>query len=501
MIADPASEWMKAAVPLVFAEDLGTSHRFVPVLANNESSAYQVKAAEMLEATVEEQRGRVHVEAFIRDLKTQRNRRMVQADGPTAGLIAALNGLVKKIDADATNYSTKNEKALQAFAAAAQTSDTKKQLKALNQAIALDPGFGTAYITAIHVAAATKGGDVKALLAQAQAHEKGFSALDRARFDELAARVSHAPLKQRESAASALLQIAPNNLDALTGLAAVRFLQGDEGGAELLKRASEVSPDNASIQINLAEGLLETKQFSKAEKAFASLAKDPDILPDLAACILLEGDRVRADSVFRKYVQQIEKSKAPFAPLAEANWLALSGKMPQAISRLESAQFPQPDLQSLAWSQIAVWQAAMKNTAEAKKSAAQGTNLAKAAIARVFAEIATLIAHADLSPDQWQAKVEASPLDSGSKQMVLGYGYFLFGHYAQAAQVWRALLKASGNADLRARAMLASSLEHSGNKPEAQKILVQPFLPNLTGGDPYATIPFSEMRRMLESKQ
>lgn len=492
---------MKAAVPLVFAEDLGTSRRFVPVLANNESSAYRTKAAEMLEATVEERRGRVHVQVFLRDLQTQRNRRMVQGGGPAAGLIATLNGLAKKIDADATDYSTKNKKALRAFAEAAQTSDTKKQLEALNQAIALDPAFGMAYITKIHVLATIKGGDVKALLDQAQAHKEAFTPLDRARFDELAARVSHAPLNQRVSTASALLQIAPSNLDALTGLAAVRFLQGDEKGAALLKRASEVDPGNATIQMNLAEGLLETKQFSKAEKAFAGLAKDPDILPDLAVCILLEGDRARADSVFKKYVQEIEKSKAPFAPLAEANWLALLGKMPEAIARLEAARFPQPDLQSLAWSQIAVWQAAMKNTAQAKKSAAQGTQLAKATIASVFAEIATLIANPDLPPDQWQAKVEASPLDGGSKKMVLGYGYFLFGHYAQAAQVWQALLKASGNADLRARAMLASSLERSGNKAQAQKILVQPFLPNLTGGDPYAAIAFGEMRRMLEAKQ
>ncbi|HEX7361851.1 MAG TPA: hypothetical protein VF283_15275 [Bryobacteraceae bacterium] len=499
MIADPASEWMKAAVALVFAEDLGTSRRFVPVIANDESSAYRAQAAEMLEATVEERRGRIHVEAFLRDLKTQRNRRMVKVEGPAAGLIATLNGLAKRIDADATDYSTRNQQALRAFAGAAQTSDTKKQLDALNQAIALDPGFGMAYLSALHVLTTANPGGVKALLAKAQAHEKTFTPLDRARFDELASRATHAPLQQRASAASALLRIAPNNLDALTGLAAVRFLQGDEKGAALLKRASEVDPGNASIQMNLAGGLLETKQFPKAEKIFQSLASDPDILPDLAACILLEGDPARADSVFKKYLQQIEKSKAPFAPLAEANWLAISGKMPQAISRLAAAQFAQPDLESIAWSQIAVWQAAGRNVAAAKRSAAQGAKLAKAAIARVFAEVAMLIANADLPPSEWRAKVEASPLNNGARQTVLGYGFFLFGHYAQAAQVWQALLKASGNADLRARAMLASSLEHSGKKTDARKILVQPFLPNLTGGDPYAAIAFAQMQQMLKN--
>ncbi|MGH9623433.1 MAG: hypothetical protein ACRD4G_03715, partial [Bryobacteraceae bacterium] len=117
MIADPASEWMKAAVALVFAEDLGTSRRFVPVIATDESSAYRGQAAEMLETTVEERRGRIHVEAFLRDLKTQRNRRMVKGAGPAAGLIATLDALAKRIDADAADYSTRNQQALRAFAA------------------------------------------------------------------------------------------------------------------------------------------------------------------------------------------------------------------------------------------------------------------------------------------------------------------------------------------------------------------------------------------------
>ncbi|MGH9581817.1 MAG: hypothetical protein ACRD4O_02635, partial [Bryobacteraceae bacterium] len=231
-----------------------------------------------------------------------------------------------------------------------------------------------------------------------------------------------------------------------------------------------------------------------------SLDSDPDVLPDLAVCILLEGDRARADSVFAKYVRRLKTSKEPFAPLADAGWLAISGRIPEAVARLQAARFAQPDLESLARSQIAVWQTAARDTAAAKESAAQGMKLAKAGIARVFAAAAALIANGDAPPVQWRAKVNAAPLDSGTKQTILGYGFFLFGHYAEAAQVWQTLLTASGNTDLRARSMLASALGHSGKKAEADKILVQPFLPNLTGGDPYAAIPFGEMRRILRLK-
>lgn len=484
---------MKAAVPLVLAQDLATSRRFVPVIAGSESVAYQARASEMVDATVDRRHGRLHIEAYIRDLQTQRNRRMLQADGE---LIDAVNKIAKKIDNHASDYSTKNSQALEAFSAAAQSSDTKAQIQNLNRAIGLGPAYGAAYLTLADVLARS-GQDMQPLLAKARAQERDFTPLDRARFEELEAQVSHAPLKERGRTASAVLQLAPNDLNALTNLAADRFLQGDDTGAALLQRASVIDPGDASIRLALARGLLETKQFPEAEKVFVSLDSDPDVLPDLALCILLQGNRGRADSVFAKYEERLKQSKEPFAPLAEANWLAVSGRIPEAIARLEAARFGQPDLESLAWSQIAVWQGASRDTAGSKKSAAHAVRLAKATIARVFATAAALIANGDAQPEKWRAKVEASPLANSAKQTVLGYGFFVFGHYAQSAPVWRSLLQVSGDSDLRARAMLASSLEHLGRKAEAAKILVQPFLPNLAGGDPYAAIAFGEMRRIL----
>jgi hypothetical protein len=485
LIADPAAEWLRLAVPLAVAEDLTTSRNLSPIVADGESGAYRAAASEMLEATVEERQGRFRIEAAIRDMKTQRNRRVITAAGASAaGLIAVVNRLAKSIDPRATDYSTNNDQALQAFAAAAQESNSQSQVQSLTEAIQVDPGFGAAHIALIELLARSGARNVQSAIANAKAHEAAFTALDRARFQEIVTRISHAPLAQQTSAAAALLRLAPNNLDALTSLAADRFLQGDAGAGALLNRALQVSPGNASLPMDLAEGLFETKQFAKAEKIFVRLDSDVAVLPDLAACILLEGDRARASSVFASYVQRLQDIKEPLAPMANAGWLAISGQLPQAIASLQSAQFHQADLESIALSQIAVWQTATKDTAAAKKTGAQALGLAKAPIARVFAIAATLIANGDVPPEQWQARVNASPLDNGTKQVLLGYGFFLFGHYNQAAQVWQTLLTASGNIDLRSRAMLASSLDHAGKPDEAAKILVQPFLPNLTGGRP-----------------
>ncbi len=489
------------AVPLVFAQDLMTSGRFVPLIANAESAAYQFQASKTLEATVEEQNGRIRVHAVIRSLATQRNEHIFEAEHSREDLISALNEIAKHVDARAVAYSTKNNSALQALAAAVQAGDITAQMQDLDHAIQADPGFGAAYLTKIELLARSGGQELARTIAQAQSHAGEFTLLDRLRLREVTAQIAHAPLDEQIKASTALLKLAPNNLDALSSLAADRFLQQNAGaGTELLKRALAISPGNTNLQLQMAQGLFETRHFAEAEKIFISLDADLAVLPNLATCILLEGDTARANSVFATYVQRLERLGDPLAALAKAGWLAISGQMREAIAALQTAQFPQPDLQSLALSQIAIWDVAERDSKAAKQAAAEAGKLARAPIVRLFALAAALIAEGDLPPEQWEDRVNTSTLDSGAKQALLGYGFFLFGHFQEAARTWQAILNSSGDTDLRARAMLAASLESAGKSGEASRIPVQPFLPNLTGGDPYAAITFGEMRRLLHLK-
>jgi hypothetical protein len=75
------------------------------------------------------------------------------------------------------------------------------------------------------------------------------------------------------------------------------------------------------------------------------------------------------------------------------------------------------------------------------------------------------------------------------------YGLFLYGFYNRAAESWKAIADASGDTDLRARAMLAASLRLAGKPQEARKILVQPFVPDLSGY--YAAVSFAQLRSLL----
>jgi hypothetical protein len=502
LISDPATAWMRMGVALVFAEDFMTTQQFVPVIADGESGAYRAGAARILEATVEERGGRLRMQVVVRNMTSQKNESVRTAEAAVAGgLIADADSIAKRIDAQCTAYSTKNDQALQAFTEAAAAGNSKERIDGLKRAIGIDPEYGAAYVTLISDLSRA-GQDTAGAIAQARVHAQGFTALDRARLNDIAARIGHAPLNIQVQAAAELLKLAPNNLDALTTLGSDEFLQANGAALSLFSRALEIAPRDPAIEMELAQGLLEIRRFAQAEKVFTALDSDPAVLPDVAVAVLLQGNRPRADSLFSVYMRRAEEARDPLAPLAQAGWIAISSGIRQGIASLTPGSISQPEIRSLAWSQLAVWEAAARDTRAAKISAKQASEASKSPITRVFSIAAGLVADAaDEPPDQWRMRVNASPLDGGTKRVLLGYGYFLAGHYNRAAGVWQTVLDESGNTDLRARAMLASSLDHAGRKASAAKIRVQPFLPNLTGGDPYAAIPFREMRRLLGAQQ
>jgi Flp pilus assembly protein TadD len=109
--------------------------------------------------------------------------------------------------------------------------------------------------------------------------------------------------------------------------------------------------------------------------------------------------------------------------------------------------------------------------------------------------VSSLLVSGDLSAEDWRKKVEASPINAAMKQPILAYGFFLNGHYNEAVAEWRKAYEASQGSDLRVRTMLAASLDRAGNKSEAQKIKVEPFLIR-DFADVYGAVAFSEMRRL-----
>jgi Flp pilus assembly protein TadD len=495
LISDPSSEWMAAAVPLVLEQDFSTSRNLISAAVDGESGAYQAGATTALRTTLENRQGRLRLQATITDLATQCNREVLTMENSGSVLVPALNELAKRIDSGASDFSTKNDRALQAYVAAAQSPNPRTRVQLLSDAIRADTEFGLGYIALLEIVAPTGQENIASVLASARSHENSFTPLDRARFEAVASRLTHAQLPDQAKAAEAVLRLAPNDVDTLASLGTVKFLEGDaNGGQQHFGRALQIDPGNANLRQQLGIGLLETKRFSDAERVLGALSNNPAILPTLATCILLEGDAIRANAVADKYFA-LQPVGDPYTVLFRGTWLAISGQTPKAIEYLEQSNFADARVRSIAFSQIAIWQAMAKDFAAAKKSA----SLAQAADPRPgsVASIAVLIANAGQPSDQWRREVEAAPIiaNPAARQAVLGYGLFLQGRYSESAQLWRTAVEASGDTDLRARAMLASSLEKAGSAEEAHKILVQPFVPDL--GDLYAAISFAEMRRSV----
>jgi cytochrome c-type biogenesis protein CcmH/NrfG len=486
---------MKLGVPLVLQYDLSTARRLTPSVALNESNASQLGANEIMRTAVESRQGRIHVEATILDAVTQKNLGAASAEAPSAAeLLPALNALAKRIDEHASEFASKKIQTAQAMAGAATATNPQARVQLLGQAINADPAFGLGYVALLEILSHSSDQNIRAVIAQAQNSRKSFTPYDQAKFDMVAARLSHGAMAQQVKAAEAVLQLAPNDVDALGLLGAARFLQGDAtGGENVLRQALRVSPANINLQNQLAQGLIGAKRFSDAEKILAAMNNNPATRLELAICILLGGDTPRANTAAERLFATVPN--AEIQSLLRAFWLAISGQRPKAIESLETAKFADSNVKASAMGEAAVWRVMGKDYAGAKKNAA----LLAAADNRPGSPIpiiATLVAEGDEPAGEWRKKLDAAALNEPAKQMLLGYGYFLNGHYAEAAAIWRPQVDRSEGVDLRARAMLAASLDRAGKTAEARKIDVQAFLPEF--GDLYAAISFDEMRRLLK---
>ncbi len=496
LIENPSSEWLSLGVAVALEQDLVTSRQYAAALATSESGAYQRGATHVLRATIENRNGRLTLSATVTDLATQRVRHAATIAGPSgAGALTPINALAKRIDPQATDFSTASDTAWAAYTEAASSSDPRTREHMLQTAIGDDPSFGLAYL----VLAELEGqqGNAAQVIAEAAKHRDSFTPLDQARFKAIESRTLHAPLPQQAAATEAVLKLAPNDLEAMTTLGSMRFLEGDaQDGERLMKRALQLNPDNATTRDQLAEGLLETRRFAEADKLFTQLAGNRAVQPQLAISVLLAGDLARANSVFSDYLKE-RAANDPLLFLSEANWIAVSKRPSDAVEFLAKNKFSQNDLRSLALSESAIWRLMGKDSAGARGDAANSAQLAQAPVPKLFAAVAMLVSAADADPTQWRAQVNAAPLPDSIKRAVLAYGFFLNGRFAEAVPEWQNLVVQSGDADLRARAMLAASLDRAGRSADARKIRVQPFAPNLTGADQFAVVTFDEMRRLL----
>ncbi len=477
----------------MFQTDLASARRVLPAFGKDESAAYQLNADQVLRITVENRNGKVQMHGTITDLAAQLNRRVIDVEDET--FIAAADDLAKRLDVQSSPFSTASDAALQAFSKSLDAPDVKTRMASVTAAIAADPRFGLAHVARLEIAAASGTADPAPFIAEGTRDRAGFRPVDRARFDALVSRLTHAPLADQEKTTADVLRYLPNDADSNAMLGSLQFLSGDlTGGTRSLTKAVELNPGNVAFRRQLAIGLIESKKFSEAEKILGPLAKtNQNLLPELAITILLNGDAARANRTFEQFLA-LRPPNDPLATLLRGTWLALGGQLNGAIAVLQTMNATDPNVRAALLSQVAIWQLATGSREEAKKSVAQAAAATRQSPTVLFV---ALLAGADQDPATWRKLVEASPLGANlaSRQAVLGYGFFLAKHYPEAAEVWQKVVTESGGTDLRSRAMLAASLDRAGRAADAKKVLVEPFVPEFN--DLYAAVSFGEMRRLL----
>ncbi len=479
LLVDPSSEWLRQAIPLVLERDLATSAGVIASVAADESSVYRLGSAEVLRVTVQERSGGFDIDSTITDVATQRNRRAISVQG--SDLLSELNGLASQIDARATQFSTKSQKSLEAFSAGISSSDIHVKIQRLHDAIDIDPSFGAAYCALANALASVHSAEAVNVLNSGESHRPAFTPLDRAQFDLVQAKLRAAPLSRQVESAAVLVKLTPNGSDALAALASALFLKGQSGeAARLMKRAIQISPDDTALRQQLATGLMESRQFAQAEKVLTGLTSNAAAFSQMAFCVLLGGDTGRATAIYKQFLNTVTNPAARI--FLQAFWQAFTGHLDDAIRELGTAQFNDRRLSVLARSQVVLWQIMAKRPDQAKATATDA------------GPIAGLLATGATSAEAWTAKTDAIS-DENAKNTLRAYGLFLYGFYAQAAVAWSAIEQHSGGTDLRARAMLAASLRLAGKTEQANKILVQPFVPDFS--DYYAAVSFIQLRSLL----
>ena len=271
---------MKIGIPLVLQQDLTSAYSVAPSLVATESNASQLGSQNVLRTKIESRQGKIHIEATVFNLTTQKNTstNQVEADS-TANLVPTINALAKRIDEHAAGFSSNNMEVIKDFSSAAQASSPQEKVNFLQKCVSTDHSFGLGYLLLVEMLSQAGPGASKPIIDQAQANRNSFTPIDQARFNLLLTRLGRDPLPKQSAAADAVLKLAPNDLDSLALQASIKFLNGDgAAGDQEMTRVLALSPNNSNLQMQYAKGLIESKRFKDAENILAKIQNSPAAL-------------------------------------------------------------------------------------------------------------------------------------------------------------------------------------------------------------------------------
>ena len=486
--------------------DLAGAKRIFAKTVNSLPSAQGMQATRALEGYFFEREGRIWIRATVEDLRTARTVGHIEFDGPVAsGFLPLANELARRISRDARRFGTSSESAFRFYGEALAASDPQAMERALDSAIAADPGFAAGYRDQAELLAETGAKERAMEVIQAGERER-LDSIDRANLQSVAAAIS-GDGNARVQALETLAHFTPANATLFADLGAMEYVRRDfreavrdfreatalnpeepsswnqlgyalawtqnlNGARQALDQYQKLSPGDTNTLDSLGEVSFFLGDFESAAKYFEQAGKrvQAEYLKAAEARLLL-GDLRGADGLFAKYIGPSQGAQQGREIYQTAQWEFLTGRRANGIAMMEKlAPGLDPDAQALALSQLAIWKLEMGDRKAAMDFANQAVAHAQTPQTRGLAGVSRFIA-------------AGTGTKSGSA-LVDGYALLFAGKYREAlAPLQAAYQAASPSNDGQIRVLLAWARVDTGGLTEAGKLLEMCPLP-LSSGEP-----------------
>jgi Flp pilus assembly protein TadD len=509
--SDAQSSWRSRAAAAVVVYDLAGAKNIFARQVDSISAAQAIQASRLLEGYFFERNGRIGIRATLEDLGKTRATQSFEMEGAaSSGFLPLVNDLARRLSLDSRTFATSNENAFRFYGEALGAKDAptvERQLKAATDA---DPGFVVGYVDQAKMLAETGNREGARQVIQAGQRAR-VDPIERANLEYVAATAS-GDVTGRIKALESLAQATPTNPGILTELGDLQFARREfEQAAVEYRAATRLNPDETQTWNQLGYALARANDLSGAREALAqyqklapddinaldsqgevsymlgdfksasdyferAAAKNPAELLKAAQAGLMMGDLQGADALFLKRLGPAKAQKGADYQLAQ--WEFLTGRRKAGMARLEKLT-PEldGDLQSLVFSELAIWKL---ETGDGKAAA----NLANQAVARAQSQQARGVSTV------CRYITSGSAVSSGSKTAD-ALALLLANKFREALPLLQAVYSETNpSADGQVRTLLAWAYVETGAVDKAAS-LIKPYPLPLESGEPlFASLIF-----------
>ncbi len=494
-----ALDWLRRASAAAMVADLAGAPNLYVQTVESVSGAYAIQASQLLQGYFFEQNGRLEIRAAVEDVRRRRIVENFEASGPISdGVLPLFNQLARRLNPQARSLETHNPEAFRAYGEALSALDRNAALKSLESATVADPKFVPAYIARVRVLLAAGERDQALKVVQTALDTKPVS-IEKAELEYLAASAT-GKIDERERTLQALARLTPADSKIFRELAQMAIAQRKfQEAVRTYETATDLNPGEAATWNELGYALAYNQDLSGARRALEryqgllygvevnpldSLGEVSFFLGDFpeaakyfveadqrnraefgggelvkaAQAKLLAGDLKEADVLFQRYIQT-QRSQRGAAGYQMAQWGFLTGRRKAAISALEKL-IPtlDADSQSLALSQLSLWNAEMGDSKAAAGLATQAWERAAGPRTKNLSALCRIIAN--------------PPAASTGSRTVDAYALLFGRKYQEALPLLDAIYRETNPAqDGQIRTLLAWALVKSGQTAKAKDLV------------------------------